>query len=78
MLLVVLCLCLGLTSANYYGDYNCWPGRDAVVHLFEWKWTDVQKECEFLAEAGYCALQVILALDLMPWGREFVCYSQLQ
>lgn len=34
------------------------PGQ-AAVHLFEWKWTDIAKECErFLAPSGYGAVQV--------------------
>jgi len=28
------------------------------VHLFEWKWTDIQKECPYLAQKGYKAVQV--------------------
>ena len=34
-------------------------GRQVIVHLFEWKWTDVAAECErYLAGAGYCGVQV--------------------
>lgn len=33
--------------------------RTAYVHLFEWKWTDVARECEnFLGPKGYAAVQV--------------------
>ena len=33
--------------------------RTAFVHLFEWKWTDIAKECEtFLGPKGYAAVQV--------------------
>jgi hypothetical protein len=28
------------------------------VHLFEWRWPDIEKECTFLAEKGYTAVQV--------------------
>lgn len=28
------------------------------VHLFEWKWTDIQQECPYLASKGYTAVQV--------------------
>ena len=45
-------------SAQYFGKYYCRPRRDVVVHLFEWKWTDIQKECEWLAENNFCAVQV--------------------
>lgn len=35
------------------------PGRNAIVHLFEWKWNDIADECEnFLAPKGYGAVQV--------------------
>lgn len=34
-------------------------GAGTVVHLFEWKWTDVARECEdVLGPAGYGAVQV--------------------
>lgn len=45
-------------SAQYFGNYYCRPGRDVAVHLFEWKWTDIEKECAWLAEHNYCAVQV--------------------
>jgi alpha-amylase len=33
--------------------------RTVFVHLFEWKWTDIARECEtFLGPAGYAAVQV--------------------
>ncbi len=35
------------------------PARTAFVHLFEWKWTDIAKECEtFLGPKGFAAVQV--------------------
>ena len=35
------------------------PPRTVFVHLFEWKWTDIAKECEnFLGPKGYAAVQV--------------------
>lgn len=35
-----------------------YEGRTGIVHLFEWKFSDIAKECEFLAEVGYGAVQV--------------------
>ncbi|KAK3852672.1 hypothetical protein Pcinc_040753 [Petrolisthes cinctipes] len=33
-------------------------GKNVIVHLFEWKWTDIALECErFLSQAGYCGVQ---------------------
>ncbi|HWO24637.1 MAG TPA: carbohydrate-binding module family 20 domain-containing protein [Kofleriaceae bacterium] len=35
------------------------PSRAAFVHLFEWKWTDIARECEtFLGPKGFSAVQV--------------------
>lgn len=28
------------------------------VHLFEWRWADIEKECSYLVEKGYSAVQV--------------------
>ena len=49
LILVFLALC-GYGVSGYYGDYYCQEGTDVVVHLFEWKHSDVAIECEeFLA-----------------------------
>ncbi|VDK62334.1 unnamed protein product [Anisakis simplex] len=35
------------------------PDRQTMVHLFEWKWTDIARECEnFLQYYGYGAVQI--------------------
>ena len=34
------------------------PPGNVFVQLFEWKWTDVAQECQFLADAGYTGVQV--------------------
>ncbi len=51
-----------LSSAAFGGDYDdvyFVDGREAVVHLFEWPWDSIAKECEdFLAPYGYAAVQV--------------------
>ena len=51
--------CLCAVTGQYYGNYYCRTGRDVVVHLFEWKWKDIEKECTWLAQNNYCAVQVI-------------------
>lgn len=34
-------------------------GKQVIVQLFEWKWTDIALECErFLSHAGYCGVQI--------------------
>lgn len=40
-------------------DPNFVPGRKGIVHLFEWKWSDIALECErFLAPHGFAGVQV--------------------
>lgn len=34
------------------------PTGGVFVHLFEWPWDDIAKECSFLAQKGYTAVQV--------------------
>ena len=35
------------------------PARSVIVQLFEWKWTDVARECEtYLGPKGYAAVQI--------------------
>ncbi len=47
------------TASAEYTESNCADNRVAIVHLFEWKWSDVAAECErFLAPMGYCGVQV--------------------
>lgn len=38
-----------------------WKDRNTIIHLFEWKWKDIARECEdFLQHKGYAGVQVIL------------------
>ncbi len=40
-------------------DVQSKPARNVFVHLFEWSWPSIARECEeFLAPAGYTAVQV--------------------
>ncbi|XP_067663291.1 alpha-amylase-like [Haliotis asinina] len=49
---------LFLTVGAEFTDPHC-DGKQVLVHLFEWKWTDIALECErFLSKKGYCAVQV--------------------
>ncbi len=34
------------------------PAGGVFVHLFEWRWADIEKECTYLAAKGYTAVQV--------------------
>ncbi|KAJ8942592.1 hypothetical protein NQ318_006222 [Aromia moschata] len=39
--------------------HNFEKGRNSIVHLFEWKWSDVADECErFLGPKGYAGVQI--------------------
>ncbi|CAL1534471.1 unnamed protein product [Lymnaea stagnalis] len=41
-----------------YHDPHC-GGKQVIVHLFEWKWTDIAKECErYLGPKGFCGVQI--------------------
>ena len=52
-------------SWSDYHNSNCAENRAAIVHLFEWKWTDIANECErFLGPMGYCGVQVGFSLIL--------------
>lgn len=56
----VLILALaGLAAAQW--DPHFTPGRQTIVHLFEWKWDTIAEECErFLGPYGYGGVQVII------------------
>nr|AEI58894.1 amylase [Pteria penguin] len=53
---------LVLHSTVYGGQWSnptCAPGRHTIVHLFEWKRSDIADECEtFLGPYGYCEVQI--------------------
>lgn len=50
---VLLCGANGQFATNYVA------GRNAMVHLFEWKWDDIAVECErFLGPNGFAGVQV--------------------
>nr|VFJ95199.1 MAG: alpha-amylase [Candidatus Kentron sp. H]VFJ96068.1 MAG: alpha-amylase [Candidatus Kentron sp. H]VFK02140.1 MAG: alpha-amylase [Candidatus Kentron sp. H] len=42
------------SSGTAHADLN----GAAFVHLFEWSWADIAKECEYLDKKGYAAVQV--------------------
>lgn len=55
------------------------PPRTVFVHLFEWKWDDVSRECEtFLGPKGFAAVQVSPATEhavvpekSFPWWQRY-------
>ncbi len=48
----------GLITVIPAADSSAEPAGGVFVHLFEWRWADIQKECAYLAEKGYTAVQV--------------------
>lgn len=49
------------------------PNRSTIVHLFEWKWKDIAKECEsFLSPKGYGAVQVIFFYCVTPFSNKCI------
>jgi len=74
-----LLMLLSLVHLGYSQfNANC-DGKQVMVHLFEWKWTDIAAECErYLAGANYCGVQVsppnehILRTDFdYPWWQRY-------
>ena len=54
---LLLLALLGAASAQF--DPHNDPDRQAMVHLFEWKWNDIAAECErFLGPKGYAGVQI--------------------
>merc|ERR1712123_544303 len=42
-----------------YTTPPCQGNRQPIVHLFEWPWADIAKECEeYLGPKGFCGIQV--------------------
>lgn len=55
LIVVFASIALGQKNPNFV------PGRTGIVHLFEWKWSDIALECErFLAPRGFAGVQVSL------------------
>ncbi|XP_076678897.1 alpha-amylase-like isoform X2 [Andrena cerasifolii] len=53
------------------------PGHDTMVHLFEWKWVDIARECEeFLGPHGFGGVQVSplqenIVIQNRPWWERY-------
>ena len=48
----------GLLTVLPAADASPAPEGGVFVHLFEWRWADIEKECPYLAQRGYAAVQV--------------------
>nr|AYU65441.1 amylase-related protein [Drosophila baimaii] len=74
---LALTLCLaGASLSLAQHNPQWWGNRNTIVHLFEWKWSDIAEECEtFLAPRGFAGVQVspvnenIIAAGRPWWER---------
>ncbi|HVZ75001.1 MAG TPA: alpha-amylase family protein [Polyangia bacterium] len=71
----------GAATANMDAHLGAPGPGDVFVHLFEWRWTDVAKECEaYLGPAGFSAVQVSppsehAVLAGFPWWQRYQTVS---
>jgi hypothetical protein len=57
MKFLLLLSVIGLCWAQY--SPNTQHGQTSIVHLFEWRWADIAKECErYLSLHGFGGVQV--------------------
>lgn len=78
LFLSILLLSYSLLVRAYHDPY-WWKGRSVIVHLFEWKWTDIALECErFLAPNGYAGVQTsppnenfLETINNRPWSERY-------
>ncbi|XP_076240165.1 alpha-amylase 1-like [Calliopsis andreniformis] len=77
MLAVVSLLAVLSVAAGQFKDPHYVPGHDTMVHLFEWKWMDIARECEeFLGPMGYGGVQVSpiqenIIIENRPWWERY-------
>ena len=51
-----------------YTEPDC-GGKQVIVHLFEWSWDAIARECEeVLGPKGFCGVQVIVTLFYTPYS----------
>ena len=68
-----------ISLANGYHDPHWFRGRSVIVHLFEWKWSDIAAECErFLAPNGFAGVQIsppnenfLESINNRPWSERY-------
>lgn len=58
LMIIIPVAALGFPKITHF-DLNQLESRSVIVHLFEWKFSDIGLECErFLGPQGYGAVQV--------------------
>ena len=78
-LLTALLIACEIFFVCAYHDPHWSRGRSVIVHLFEWKWTDIALECErFLAPNGYAGVQIsppnenfLESINNRPWSERY-------
>jgi len=80
---IIICLIAVLAALDLgcsaHKDPLTLPNRTVMIHLFEWKWTDIAAECErFLGPKGYAAVQVsppsehaLINNPYRPWYQRY-------
>jgi len=64
VLLHLVCLLFSVANIHAQKTPDTVANRTVIVHLFEWKFSDIADECErFLAAKGYAGVQVGNVLD---------------
>lgn len=77
LLLIALIATLAIMVVPEQNIYAQTTPRTVFVHLFEWKWRDVAKECEtFLGPKGFSAVQVSppqehALVEDYPWYQRY-------
>lgn len=77
MKLFLLLSVIGFCWAQY--SPHTQQGRTSIVHLFEWRWVDIAKECErYLAPNGFGGVQVsppneniVVTSPFRPWWERY-------
>ncbi|KAM4721451.1 pancreatic alpha-amylase-like [Rhinophrynus dorsalis] len=77
MKLLVLFVAVELCSAQY--NPNVLDGKTSIVHLFEWRWEDIAKECErYLGPNGFGGVQIsppnenlVITNPWRPWYERY-------
>lgn len=74
---VISFICVALALVKCQHNPHQWENRSVIVHLFEWKWTDIAAECErFLAPNGFAGVQVSpvnenVIVPNRPWWERY-------
>merc|ERR1711881_832662 len=72
--IVFLCVHLSLSTAKYT-EPHC-DGKQVIVHLFEWPWDAVARECEeVLGPKGFCGVQVSPPNEHIQGGQWWTRYQ---